>query len=133
MSIRSALARVSGRTTVLASVDRLNNTGKVWNGTTQRNRSEYDQYMNSGVTDANGRIVFNLTTDGTASGPAVFSAIHSVDAICGSNSTNFSLLPYFFVETVSANNKQITIRGIAQKAFAPSGVVGSITVTGLPA
>lgn len=129
----------------MPAADRLDNVGLSFNGTTQRNNSEYTNYYNSGTTDANGRITFNLTTDGTATGTALFSAIHGVSAICQSNSTTISSLPYFFVETISTNLKQLTIRaissqsglvilgiGVSQSSFVGAGITGRITINGLP-
>lgn len=144
MAIQKALIRL-GRTTVCPTTDRLTNVGSTYNGITKRNNSEYDAFFSSGTTDANGRITFNLTTDGTATGPAMFSAIHTVNAITQSTSTTIANLPSFYVETISANLKQITIRGIAaqaglvilgiaisQQAFAGAGITGLISVWGLP-
>ena len=145
MAIRKAITIISGREQVMPSTDILTNVGTTYLATTARNTSEYAQYFSSGVTDANGRITFNLTTDGTTNGPAIFSAIHSYNCICLSNSTIIASLPNYFVESISVNLKQITVRGmssqalltilgisVAQAAFIGAGVDGHIQVWGLP-
>lgn len=142
---RSAQTLISGREALVPSGDYLLNTGDIWNGTTRYEASQTRRYVNSGTTDANGRITFNLTTDGTTNGPVLYSSILCVNCDTQTNTTNLANIPYFFIESISANLKQVTIRGVSSQAglvilsigitqiqFAGSGLTGRINVVGLP-
>lgn len=146
MAIRKALALISGRNRVIPTADRLTNVGATYNGIVRKESSEYDTWLGSGTTDANGRVTVNLTVDGTSTGVALFSSVVYGNATTYSASTNLSLLPNFYIESVSANFKQVVFRGIAsqaglvilgigisQAAFVGSGIPALVQVIGLPA
>jgi hypothetical protein len=113
----------------------------VYNGTTLYKSNQTIRFATSGVTDANGRIVFITTKDGTTTGPAIFSKIFSINT-CGvaGGTNNVSQYPYSTVEAVAA--KSITIRSLMgisalitlgpTMQFSGSGVTHYIEVVGAP-
>lgn len=81
-----------------------------WHGTTQYNSSQLRRYTNSGTTDSNGRVTFNLTTNGLSGGTPLFSSVLSVNVIGLDGSGTAIQAPLFFIESVTST--QIIIRGI---------------------
>lgn len=78
MPIQKPLVRILGRTSEIPATDRVAGAGIIWVGTTSTESSSLTEYVGSGVPDQDGIVFFNLTTDGTASGPAIFSSILNV-------------------------------------------------------
>lgn len=83
-----------------------------WNGTTQYTQSGVRQFTNTGSTDGNGRITFNVTADGTAGGTALFTSVFAISITGGPSAFNAVNAPSFYVESVSADRKQVVIRGV---------------------
>lgn len=81
-----------------------------WHGTTQYNASQLRKYSNSGTTDANGRVTFNLTTNGLVGGTALFSNVLSVCPVGFDGSRNALQAPFVFVETLTTT--QIVLRAV---------------------
>lgn len=81
-----------------------------WNGTTQYNASQLRKYTNTGTTDANGRVTFNLTQNGSVGGTALFTTILSANATGLDGSGTAIQGPSMIVESISAT--QVVFRGI---------------------
>lgn len=81
-----------------------------WHGTTQYNSAQLRRYTNSGTTDSNGRVTFNLTQNGMSGGTALFSAVLSASAIGIDGSGNPIQAPIFFIESISAT--QVVFRAV---------------------
>lgn len=80
MAVRKPLTNINGRKTELPSTDRLEGAGIIWVGSTRTESSTLIEYISSGIPNQDGAVFFNLTTDGTASGPAIFSQILNISA-----------------------------------------------------
>lgn len=145
MASRRAISSINGRLTATPTSDYLTSTGDLYNGTTRYEASQTRRYTSSGTTDSNGRITFNMTADGTASGAALFTAIFHVSGFPRINAANAQNVPTFYIESISANLKQVTLRSISngsvisilginilQVTFGASGVTCYINVSGLP-
>ena len=79
-----------------------------WQGTTQYQTQALRRYTNSGVTDANGRVTFNLTTTGLAGGTALFTSVLSPQAIGVDGSGVAIQAINIFIESLTAT--QIVFR-----------------------
>lgn len=81
-----------------------------WHGTTQYNNTQLRRYTNSGTTDANGRVTFQLTQTGIAGGTALFTALLSAQAM-GVDGSGTAIQGVFFI-TESLSATAITFRAI---------------------
>lgn len=89
---------VSGNPTITANTPTLDH----WNGTTQYTNTQLRKYTNTGTTDSNGRVTFNMTENGLVGGTALFSSILSVNAIAVDNSGTAINVPLASVQSISA-------------------------------
>ena len=81
-----------------------------WQGATQRQNVTLRTWSNTGTTDANGRVTFNLTQNALLGGKALFTTILTAQGIGVDASGSSVQSPQFFVESVSAT--QIVFRGV---------------------
>lgn len=81
-----------------------------WHRTTQYLKTQLVYYTNTGATDINGRITFDLTEDASSNGIALFSSILNVSAIAVDASGIAIQGPYMIIESVTAT--KLIIRGI---------------------
>lgn len=83
------------------------------------------QYTGSNaISGGAGNVVFNLTTDGTTSGPAIFTNIHFMKAEINDSSTNYN-----YAYTITNSNKLLTINCKSPAILTPA-LLG-ISVLGL--
>lgn len=94
----------------------------------------------SGVTDANGEVTFNLTTENTSNGTNIFSNIFFNSGQATVNATTPNDVVMGVVKTLSANNKTITFRfskgalgalGLATLAVATTNTPVKILIVGI--
>lgn len=113
-----------------------------WHGTTQYNASQLRKYTNTGTTNANGRITFNLTQNGNVGGTALFTSLLSISASGADGSGNPIQAPIFFVETQTATQVIIrAVRGtstgvliggtVVSMQYAGAGYTARIEITGV--
>lgn len=86
-----------------------------WHGTTQYTASQLRQYTNSATTDTNGRVTFNLTTNGlTTGGTALFSSILTAQATGSDGSGNPLQGIFMILESVSGSTYVFrAVRGLS--------------------
>lgn len=112
MALRKPLIKLNGRDTVLPNTETLDRVGDIWVDTTKKQLSELVRYIHSANADASGNHTFNLTTDGTASGAAIFSSILSIQGIVRFNTTVIKDAPLVYVKNISVNLKQLDVRAV---------------------
>lgn len=130
--------QVVGLVTALASKDLV-----VYHGTTTRANNKTVIYTNSATTDANGQVVFQLTTNGTSTGVAIMDSFNSVSSIAYDGSNNPVQAPHSFAFGWSNSNRTLTLkvtRGVSQSIllggtintaqFVGAGVTVQVTVVG---
>ncbi len=132
MAIRKPIVRVNGRATELSSADRVEGAGVVYVATTAVQRSITQEYVNVGSPDQDGKVLFNLTVDGTAGGTALFSQILNVQVTAVYAAATPKVGASAYVQSVSANLKVVDARAISDgKALANLGSL-YIRVIGYP-
>lgn len=94
----------------------------------------------SGVTDANGEVTFNLTTENTSGGTAIFNSVFFNSGQATVNAPTPNDIVMGSVKTLSANNKVITFRfskgalgvlGLATLAVATTNTPVKILIVGI--
>lgn len=141
-TMRKPLARINGRDTELALGDFIRGAGDVYNGTTRYEQGATREFFGTAITNSNGRATFYLTTDGTANGPALFSAIFGLPtADLLTATTNAVDTPVPVIESISADRKIVVVRTIrgqvllllaATTTFGPQNITVGLRVKGLP-
>lgn len=111
-----------------------------WNGTTQYQDLSLRRFTLSGVTNSSGQVTFNLTTDGTATGPALFSSIFAIQAIGVYTGATSTSVPNPYVQNIAGTLKTVTIGittgtaisilGVLSIVFGGSGYTIYVTVEG---
>lgn len=104
---------------------------------------EVKEYVNSGTT-ANGIVTFNLTTDGTATGPALFKNVLAVTPSVMLNAVNPGDAPKVSVRSISTDRKTLVVQAsrpgaavtllstslLSADVWVPNGTTIYVRVTG---
>jgi hypothetical protein len=142
MATRRPKALINGRDTVLPTGDTIGGTGLYYNRTlagtlTAYEKSSVGKYVATGVTDSNGLITIYPTSNGLASGTALFSQIFDVNIQVKGTAQTISTFRW---ESTGADLKSIVVRGreisisllgVVNITLASSSVECVISVEGL--
>lgn len=104
---------------------------------------EVKEYVNSGTT-TNGLVTFNLTTDGTSTGPALFKNVLAVTPSVMLNATNPGDAPKVSVRSISTDRKTLVVQAsrpgaavtllstslLSADVWVPNGTTIYVRVTG---
>lgn len=85
----------------------------------------------TGVTDASGFVMFNLTRDGTAGGIALFTAIHSINSTAQFNSATATDVPRTAIRSVSGDLKQVQVAVTDGRVLTVVGATEEAVAAGL--
>lgn len=108
MALRKPLVRILGRKSEIPSADRIEGAGIVWSNSTPTESSTLTEFISSGVPNQDGVVLFNLTTDGTAGGPAIFSQILNVNVsveFAASDTAGLKRQITVYIHNISSNLK----------------------------
>lgn len=108
-------------------------------GATPTQYSSSKMFVGQEVTDTNGVVTFNLTTNGLSGGTAIFNTIHSVEAIAQNNTSSVASIPITSVKAIT-NGKILSVNvlqpitiilGGLPLAFVGAGIRVNLTVRGI--